>query len=280
MHLVAADDATVISVQGVYLGGKQVAALLGRLHFEILRGVRGVRDGWARVLQPHEEGEIGVRGRRAPLPRAKQLQGCGGRVVSAKREHALESNRRASQLVAQVARRRAQQRTRAALAAHRDAKRRVRARCGHVSSSSGELLDRAIRCESTRRSRATCTRTARSSRRRSRTPAASRPRRPPSSSRSRSTPTRCSRGLFLPSIRERRLQRVRVDQRRLSVASKTAIDGAPRRSTWMDWSRLRELERGRRRLVVHGDAFRFGQDEAAGSVGRRPTGLGARRGEL
>ena len=48
-------DATVISVQGVYLGGKQVAALLGRLHFEILRGVRGVRDGWARVLQPHEE---------------------------------------------------------------------------------------------------------------------------------------------------------------------------------------------------------------------------------
>ena len=47
-------------------------------------------------------------------------------------------------------------------------------------------------------------------------------------------------------IRERRLQRVRTDHRSLSVASKTAINVASRRSLWMDWSRLREIDRERR----------------------------------
>ena len=35
--------------------GEQIAALLGWLHFEILRGVPGVPNGWARVLHPPEE---------------------------------------------------------------------------------------------------------------------------------------------------------------------------------------------------------------------------------
>ena len=48
-------------------------------------------------------------------------------MVSAKREHALESNRRASQLVAQVARRRAQQRTRRSCRASRRQAARTRA---------------------------------------------------------------------------------------------------------------------------------------------------------
>ena len=83
-------DATVISVQGVYLGGKQVAALLGRLHFEILRGVRGVRDGGRACLQRHEEELDGIRARgRQRRARAKQLQGWRRPFArrAAKREH-------------------------------------------------------------------------------------------------------------------------------------------------------------------------------------------------